>query len=92
VFCLLAVLIVGTVTATNNYSKERQFRALEEESRKDERVFVKRGELVEHLLSDVVELLWPTRRFHAKLYDLICPVGADEDDVAYYYRGRAEVP
>lgn len=43
-FWCVAVLIVATVTSTNNYNKERQFRALEEASRKDERVFVKRGE------------------------------------------------
>jgi hypothetical protein len=39
----MAVLIVATVTATNNYNKERQFRSLEEASKKDERVFIKRG-------------------------------------------------
>jgi len=36
-------MVVSTVTATNNYKKELQFRALEEASRRDERVFVKRG-------------------------------------------------
>lgn len=40
----LAVLLVGTVTATNNYNKERQFRSLEETAKKDDRVFIKRSE------------------------------------------------
>lgn len=39
-------MLVATVTATNNYNKELQFRSLEETSKKDERVFIKRnGEL-----------------------------------------------
>jgi hypothetical protein len=42
--CASAVLLVATVTATNNYNKERQFRSLEATSKKDERVFIKRGE------------------------------------------------
>lgn len=43
---MIAILIVATVTASNNYNKELQFRALEATSKKDERVFIKRaGEL-----------------------------------------------
>lgn len=41
--CLSPVLLVGTVTATNNYNKERQFRSLEETAKKDDRIFIKRG-------------------------------------------------
>jgi calcium-translocating P-type ATPase len=39
---LIAVLIVAFVTAGNDYSKELQFRALEESSKKDERTIVMR--------------------------------------------------
>lgn len=45
-FPWLPVMLVATVTATNNYNKELQFRSLEATSKKDERVFIKRnGEL-----------------------------------------------
>lgn len=40
---LIAVLIVAFVTAGNDYSKELQFRALEESSKKDERTIVMRN-------------------------------------------------
>ena len=40
---MIAILIVATVTASNNYNKELQFRALEATSKEDERVFIKRG-------------------------------------------------
>ena len=36
-------MLVATVTASNNYNKELQFRSLEATSKKDERVFIKRG-------------------------------------------------
>jgi len=42
----LAIFLVATVTATNNYTKERQFRALDDSSKKDIRCSVLRaGEL-----------------------------------------------
>lgn len=42
-FVFFSVMIVATVTATNNYNKELQFRALEEAAKKDDRIFVRRG-------------------------------------------------
>lgn len=43
---MIAIMLVATVTASNNYNKELQFRSLEATSKKDERVFIKRcGEL-----------------------------------------------
>ena len=46
---LIAVLIVATVTAGNNYTKELQFRALEKSSQIDERCSVMRGGVVERI-------------------------------------------
>lgn len=40
---MVAIMIVATVTASNNYNKELQFRSLEATSKKDERVFIKRS-------------------------------------------------
>ena len=40
---MIAIMLVATVTASNNYNKELQFRSLEATSKKDERVFIKRG-------------------------------------------------
>jgi magnesium-transporting ATPase (P-type) len=59
---MIAILLVATVTASNNYNKELQFRSLEATSKKDERVFIKRnGELKfvnpeEIVVGDLVKL------------------------------------
>ena len=50
------------MTATNDYNKEKQFRALEAESAKNERVFVKRNNVLHHIdpteivVGDIIKL------------------------------------
>ena len=46
---LIAVLLVATVTAGNDYTKELQFRALEKESQQDERCSVIRDAKIERI-------------------------------------------
>lgn len=51
----IAVFLVAIITATNDYSKELQFRALEKESANDERASALRDGVIERINpSDIV--------------------------------------
>lgn len=60
---LIAVFIVANVTAGNDYTKELQFRALEESSKRDVKVLVRRNDATSQInpegltVGDIIELL-----------------------------------